>query len=103
MLLKFSEEDVEVNTIGELQFVNIEGVNIVCGNMITGSRFVGKEEVKFSNRFAFGILKSEENERIYLIKIFEDYFNLIKEELKIKVSPNIKLFIPGSNYSLSGR
>ena len=37
MSLKFSEENVEVNTIDGVQFIDIEGVNIVCGYMKTGT------------------------------------------------------------------
>ena len=106
MLLKFKEENVEVNTYGKVQFLDIEGVSIVCGDMETGTLnngYIYAPQNDVCLFFVFGIFERQENQIIYVKKISEKYYSSIIEELKRKVARDqISLFIPGKKYYFSG-
>ena len=106
MLLKFKEENVEVNTYDKVQFLDIEGVSIVCGDMKTGT--LNKGYIYASQNdvclfFVFGIFEREENQIIYVKKISEKYYSSIIEDLKQKTGEQmISFFDPEKIYKFRG-
>ena len=106
MLLKFIEENVEVNTYDKVQFLDIEGVSIVCGDMKTGTLnkgYIYESQNDVCLFFVFGIFEREENQIIYVKKISEKYYSSIIEDLKQKTGEQmISFFDPEKKYNFRG-